>query len=155
MENFNEAHVGLNHHNRALIILVVEALLLLWGPLEPYGIAVRMAYLIVSPILLWFGLGYFGKKWKADHLANDRLKRAIFAMLAGGLFVGTYLAYTSKYHSECTQTVRTRDGYECVGDYVSVSGSDKVGALVQACFGIMFAWHAVVESKDNKNIEAG
>jgi hypothetical protein len=43
---------------------------------------------------------------------------------AGVLLAGAILAAQTDHHFECTQEIQTRDGYECVGDYVLVGGPD-------------------------------
>ena len=43
---------------------------------------------------------------------------------------------TRSEHLECTESVRTFDGQECVGDYVSVPGPDMFGALLWLAFGV-------------------
>lgn len=140
---------GLSSTNRNLLALLVFVVLLLWGPIALYGMVIRTVYLIVLPALLWFGLRYFGSKWEADELANERLTRGIAGILAGALFVGAYLSFNAAYHSECTQTVRSRDEYECVGDYVRVPGGDRSGAFILAMFGILATWYAVAKHTED------
>jgi hypothetical protein len=141
--------LGLSSSNRNLIVTIFFIVLLLWGPINPYGLIIRIAYLIILPILLWFCLGYFGNKWEADEAINDRLNRAIVAMIAGALFVGAYLSFTSNYHTECTQSTRTTDGTECVGDYRTVKGPDKAGVLIFVAFASIATWYAVSKRNDN------
>src|SRR3989344_3124142 len=106
---------GLSFSNRRLLVVLFFAVLLLWGSVDPFGIYVRTFYLATLPTLFWFILSYFGRKWKTDTLANDRLTRGIVGIVAGALFVGAYLSFTAMHHVECTQSVRTIDGSECVG----------------------------------------
>ena len=146
VEDFNEKP-GLSRSNRGLITTIVFIILLLWGPIEPYGQVVRTIYLVAIPVLLWLVLGYFGSKWKAGELENDRLSRGIAGIIAGVFFVGAYLTATAAYHSECTKEVRTTDGGECVGDYVPVKGPDKFDVLVLVGLGIASAWYAITEHK--------
>jgi hypothetical protein len=141
---------GLSSGNRNLLVGILAILLLLWGPINPYGIVFRIAYLIILPILLWFILKYFGDRWKAGKSTNDRLTRGILGIVAGVFFVGAYLSFTAPYHSQCTQEARTSDGgYECVGDYVSVSGPDKVSGLMSVAFGIIAAWYSISKRDEN------
>ena len=75
---------GLSNENIHLITGIVFAALLIFGPIQQYGLAVRTAYLVSIPLLVWAGLNYFGRQWKGgDKQANDRLGRAIAGMLAG------------------------------------------------------------------------
>ncbi len=140
---------GLNSNNRNLLVGLLFVVLLIWGPIEPYGMVVRIAYLIALPALLWLGLGYFGSKWKGDELANDRLARGIAGIIAGAFFIGAYLSFTAPYHTECTQSVQTRDGTECVGDYVTAKGRDVSGAFIQVVFGALATWYAISKHEDN------
>lgn len=147
----SENKTGLNSSNRKLLVALLFAILLIWGPIEPYGMIARIAYLVILPTLLWFGLGYFTKGLDIDKSTNDRLTRAIAGILAGAFFVGAYLSFTAPYHTVCTQEVQTRDGAECVGDYVGVKGGDKVGAFMSILFGGFASWYAIAkhEEKDN------
>lgn len=142
---------GINSTNRNLLVIILAAILLLFGPIEPYGMVVRTAYTIILPTLLWLYLKYFGHTWEADESDNDRLNRAIVAMIAGALFVGAYLNFTATYHSECTQYARSGDGgHECVGDYATASGPNKVGGVMSVGFGIAAAWYAISKKSDSK-----
>jgi len=133
---------GLSEGNTKFIVGIIIGALVLFGPIEPFGLVIRMAYIIITPTLVWYGLRHWGTKWDMDDDANDRLTRALAALIAGALLFGAYLSYTSQYHTECTQYVQTRDGQECVGDYVTRKGSDRSGAfikLIGAGFAIWFA----------------
>src|SRR5258708_9820399 len=111
----NQTKTGLSTNNRELLVIIVFLCLLLWGPIEPYGILVRCVYLVVLPTALWFILGYFGDKWRGDEHANNRLSRGVGGIIAGVFFVGAFLSFTANYHTVCTQSVQTSDGSECVG----------------------------------------
>ena len=54
----------------------------------------------------------------------------------------------AKYHTECDQYIQTRDGQECVGDYITVKGPDKEGAFMGIMFAGLFMWYAVSKRKD-------
>lgn len=148
MENDDKKNLGLSEGNRQLIVVVFFLFLLIWGPIEPYGMVVRTAYLVLLPILLWYGLKYFGGRWKGDQEANTRLTRAIAGIIAGVFFVGAYLAFTATYHTECTKSIQTRDGSECVGDYVAVQGNDLYQTFMFGAFGLVASWYAVAKHKD-------
>ncbi len=47
---------GLSSANRSFIVTIFIVGLLLFGPVQPYGIAIRIAYLIALPTALWFAL---------------------------------------------------------------------------------------------------
>src|SRR5437016_2975041 len=101
METSQNKKIGLSSENRKLLVISFFIVLLLWGPIEPYGIVFRTIYLVILPTILWFCLGYFGGKWQADKVANDRLSRGVAGIIAGVFFVGAYLSFTATYHTEC------------------------------------------------------
>ena len=126
---------GLNEKNRNYIVTIVFVALLLFGPVQPYGLAIRFASLAAVPAVLWLALRYGGEKLDLSPDDNDRLNRGITAAIAGTLAVAAYQAATAKYHGECTQAVRDgQGGYECVGDTVTVMGPD---------YGMAFMWIAL------------
>ncbi|MSR85564.1 hypothetical protein EXS71_03995 [Candidatus Uhrbacteria bacterium] len=65
-------------------------------------------------------------------------------------FVGAYLSATASHHTVCTQEVQTRDGRECVGDYIGVKGPDMGNAFILALVGMCTSWYAVVDRKDEQ-----
>ncbi|MFA6304819.1 MAG: hypothetical protein WCV73_02835 [Patescibacteria group bacterium] len=140
---------GLNFNNRRLIVIIFVFILLFWGPIEPFGLVIRIAYVILLPILLWYFLKHFGQNWDGGKLANDRLTRGIIGIIAGVLFVGAYFYATSKYHTECTQEIQTRDGIECVGDYVPVKGPDHVNAIFLVALGITATWYSIFRRNED------
>jgi hypothetical protein len=139
---------GLSSSNRTAIVVIFTLLLLLWGPVEPDGLFIRLAYLVALPILLWLGLRYWGSKWAIDAQSNEYLWRAMAAAVAGAFLVGAYLYYTASYHSECTQEIRTRDGYECVGDYVKKKGPAKDHAFTMVLLAGFSGWIAISKRRD-------
>jgi hypothetical protein len=139
---------GLNSENRNFLTGLIFVLLLLFGPVDPYGIAIRFGYLIFIPVLVFSLLKHFGGSWKMDKVSNDYLNRAIFACIAGALLVSVYLSMTTKYHTECDKYVQTRDGQECVGDYVTVKGPDKGVAFIEVIFAGFAIWYAIAKRKE-------
>lgn len=144
MKYFQNSDSGLSDRNQKFIVILVAVILLVFGPIEPFGLVIRFAYLIIIPALIWLALRHWGKNWKMDWSSNDRLNRTLVAVIAGALLVGAYLSYTASYHAECNQYARTPEGgSECVGDYVTVKGPDKFKALVEVVFAGMAIWYAV------------
>lgn len=139
---------GLDGSNKKLIVAIFVIVLLIWGPIEPYGLIVRTAYLLILPSALILILNYFGARWGGGKEENDRLNRAIIGIIAGAFFIGAYLSCTSAHHFKCTQEVRTKDGLECVGDYVPVKGPDISGAVILAALGSFAFWSAAFRRKD-------
>jgi len=149
MDIKNKSKFGLSNENRNFIVTIVVIALLLFGPVEPYGIFIRFAYLIIIPVVTWFCLRHFGSRWKISEFSNNRLMRIITICIACVLLVGAYGSLTSKYHSECDEYANSIDGRECVGDYIIVKGPDKVGALFQIIIAGIAIYYAV-SKKTNK-----
>ena len=131
---------GLSEKNRNYIVSIVFVALLVFGPVQPYGMVIRTAYQAAIPAILWLALRYVGGKLDMDPFDNDRLNRGITAAIAGMLMVAAYQSATATHHGECTQTVRDgQGGYECVGDIVTVKGPDRGAALMWIVFaGVAF-----------------
>ena len=134
---------GLSKKNRNYIVGIVFGALLVFGPVQPYGMFFRVAYLFAIPAVLWLALRYVGGKLDMDPFDNDRLNRGITAAIAGMLVVAAYQSATATYHGECTQTVRDgHGGYECVGDIVTTTGPDWGAALMCIVFAGLAFWVA-------------
>lgn len=83
-----------------------------------------------------------------DGLMNDRLHRGIMGVITAGFFVASYISFSSNTHTVCDQTVQSRDGSECVGDYVVAEGSDPVEGMLLVLFGCLAGWVSI--ARDNK-----
>ena len=103
---------------------------LLFGPVNPPELAVRIGYLIAIPVGVWFSLKFLSAPWQLGVEDNKRVNCLLWGVLSGGLLVGANLTYSRGYYFKCTQTILTRDGQECVGDYVPVESADVVGTLM-------------------------
>lgn len=143
MNSNQESVNGLSDENRKFIVILVIGILLIFGPVEPYGLAIRFAYLIIIPTLTWLALKYWGSKWEIDKQSNDQLNRVIAGGIAGALLVGAYLSYTASYHTECDQYAGRGDNRECVGDYITVKGPATSKALMEVAFAGIAIWYAV------------
>ena len=140
--------LGLSPENRTFIVALTAVLVLIFGPIEPYGMVVRTLYLLGIPTLLWLLLRYWGTRWKIGSMTNDYITRTLFGCIAGSLIVGGFLSFTADYHSICGQYVQARDGQECVGDYVTVKGRDVLAALMQALGAVFAFWLGVSQRTD-------
>src|SRR5690349_9565350 len=125
MENPQKHGTGLSRGNIGLIVGVAAVVLLIFGPVKPFGLIIRLAYLILIPALLFLGLCALGSYLRMDTSSNDRLRRAIFGAIAGALFVGAYLSATASYHTECDPGSPGNTTSECGGDYITVKGPDR------------------------------
>ena len=142
--NQNKEGAGLSGGNISYIVGIICAAIIIFGPVSDNFIF-RSATIILLPAIVWLGLRHYGKKWDMDRVSNDRLSRAISALLGGVFIVLAVLSLNQKYHQECTKEVKTRDGSECVGDFVRVRGSDKSGAFIDLIFAGLALWHAIAK----------
>lgn len=126
----NDQYTGLSFRNRSYIVTLVFIVLLLFGPVEPYGLTVRSLYLIIIPGALWFAIRAMGVHFHLNAHDNDRITRSLTGAVAGALFANAISNATTTYHSKCTEYIVTRDGRECVGDYVTTAGPDWGLAIV-------------------------
>ena len=138
---------------RKYLIGVLLFVLLIWGPMDhssPTGLLIRIAYLIIIPIIAWAILGWIWKVWNPDAITEDRLSRTLAGMTAGILLAGFILTIQSKHHLECDQYARTSDGYECVGDYVPASDPDWGRAII-LIIASGFAIHVGINNKNEED----
>ena len=71
--NITKEKLGLNRRNIKLLTGLVFVILLLFGPVDPCGIVIRLAYLIFIPVLIFYFLKHFGGNIKLDKIQNDYL----------------------------------------------------------------------------------
>ena len=135
----------MSERNRKYIAILIFVALLMFGPVQSTGLVIRLAYLIVVPTAVWFGLKRLGERWDLDPELDERISRALTASLSGVLFVIAYHEISLTHHMECSQWVPTRDGQECVGDDVMVKGGDFAGAAISLLLGCFAFWHAISE----------
>jgi hypothetical protein len=131
---------------RIYLVCVLLFVLLIWGPINdswPASLAIRIGYLIVIPTAFWFILSWIWKAWRPNATTEDRLERTLAGATAGALLHGAVLAAASDHHFKCTQEVRSRDGYECIGDYVLVRGPDLGWALMLTVAAAFAFWFGV------------
>ena len=80
------------------LIGVVFISLLIWGPIDhswPSWLAIRISYLIVIPVIVWFLLKWIWRIWQPNTEAEDRLIRALVSATSGVLFVLAIFELTS------------------------------------------------------------
>ena len=135
---------GLSDENQRLIVALAFLILLVFGPLEPYGQIIRLAYVIFIPALLWLALRRWGPNWKMDHLSNERLYTAIFAAIAGAFLVSAYLSLTASYHTECYPN--SGSGIEACR---TVKGTDPGTAFIKGILALLTFSIAVLRQSKN------
>lgn len=70
--------------SRKYIVGLVFVVLLIWGPLDhswPAWLAIRIAYLILVPLGVWFLLGWIWRNWQPDPALSDVASSAFFGVL--------------------------------------------------------------------------
>jgi hypothetical protein len=84
-------------------------------------------------VIVTVGVGWFMLRpvWqRRNATTKTRLERTLAGIVAGGLVVLAFEAVTAKDHYVCTDEAPTRDGTECVGDYVREAGPNYGGAFI-------------------------
>lgn len=136
--------------SRTFIVCAVAIVLVIWGPADrswPMWFLIRIGYLVAIPALTWYLLGRLWNRWHPDASTEERLTRSLAGATAGVLLVGAVLAAQTRHHFVCTQEIQTRDGFECVGDYVPVPGPDVDGAaMLTVAAGVAF-WFSMRERR--------
>lgn len=143
--------IGLSDNNVSLIVVLVFVLLLLFGPIEPYGLVVRTVCLFFIPLALWALLYFLGGMIPIDNKANEYINRGIYFLITGLLLLGAYFSFTADSHMVCDYVIQTRDGQECVGDYKSVDGSDIGSTFIQIVLAGIAFWMAISKREDGED----
>lgn len=110
---------------RNYLVGVVFFVLLIWGPIDhswPAWLAIRTGYLIAIPLATWFLLAWIWRVWQPDAASEKRLVRVLAGATAGALLVLAIFEAMAYYHFDNTKWVRTYDGMEAVGDWITLPG---------------------------------
>ena len=132
-------------------ILVV---LLIWGPIEhswPAWLAIRIGYLILVPLTVWFLLGWAWNYWQPNDKIEVLLNRFLSGMICIALFTLAVLEATSKKHIGNTQWIRTWDGAEAVGEDILLQGPDWVTVFIIATIALFVLWLGVIKRGKKSN----
>jgi len=106
---------------------------LIWGPIDhswPSWLAIRISYLIVIPVIVWFLLKWIWIIWQPKTEVEDRLIRALTSATSGVLFVLAILELKSDTHIGNTMWIQTHEGREAVGDDIILRGPDWVATII-------------------------
>ncbi len=137
---------------RNYITGTIFVILLIWGPIDhswPLWLLVRTSYLILIPLIVWLILSWIWNHWQPSEKLEVTLNRILSGTISVGLFTLAILEATSTTHIGNTQTIRTRDGYEDVGDYIELPGPDYGNVFVIVIIAILVLWFGVLK-KDSK-----
>lgn len=118
--------------SRHYIVGAVVIVLLMWGPLDhdsPWGLAIRLGYLVLVPLIVWVGLMWLWRRWKPDEASEDRLQRTLEGMASGVM-----LAWV---------IIRLEDGYQ--------RREDTDAIFFQIIFGSFFFYLSMMKDKDKKS----
>lgn len=143
----------LSNANITFISWMVVGLLVLWGPVNPPDLLIRSTYLIAIPLTVWLLLKVFQKYRSVRRDVNGNLTSTLLGLLSGLFIALAYSDLTSEYHTVCDHYIRTRDGRECVGDYVTVAGPDRGSAFFWTLIGGAAFWFGVIRGTDRLDVD--
>lgn len=126
----------------------IFVILLIWEPIDhswPVWLLIRTSYLILMPLILWLLLSWIWNHWQPTDKLESTLNRILSGTISIGLIILAILEATSTTHIGNTQTIRTRDGYEDVGDYIQLPGPDYGNVFVIVLIAILFLWFGVLK----------
>lgn len=127
----------------------IFVVLLIWGPIDntwAASLAVRIGYLILIPLTVWFLLGWIWINWTPTEKAESSLNRTLSGIICISLFGLAYLQATSKTHIGNTQWIQTRDGMEAVGEDILLQGADYGNVFVILIIAGLVFWFGVIKS---------
>lgn len=139
---------GISAGNRFFFVALAFFAALILVPNEPHGMVVRILGLIAIPSFVWLAITYSAKWLKMSAVTNVRLARTIGGAITALLLVGAYSSFTSDFHEACTAHEMTRDGQECVGDYVTVEGPDRGQGIMLIMLAAFAGWISVFAKSD-------
>lgn len=133
---------------RNYITGTIFIIILIWGPIDHSWnnwLLIRTSYLILIPLVVWLLLRWIWNHWQPTDKLETILNRILSATISVGLLILAILEATSTTHIDNTQTIRTRDGYEDVGDYIELPGPDYRNVFVIVIIAILFLWFGVLK----------
>ena len=133
----------------------ILVILLIWGPIDhswPAWLIIRTSYLILIPLIVWLLFGWIWNRWQPTYNFENTLNRVLSGIISGGLFTLAILQATSTTHIGNTQTIRTRDGYEDVGDYIVLPGPDYGNVFVIVIIAIFVLWFGVLKKGSKSSV---
>ena len=128
---------------RIYVTETIFGILLIWRSVDhswPLFLLIRTSYLILIPFIVWLLLGWIWNRWQPTDKLEVTLNRILSGTISIGLFIFAIIEATSTTHIGNTQTIRTRDGYEDVGDYIELPGPDYGNVFVILIIAILVLW---------------
>lgn len=140
-------------NSKRYIVGIVFVSLLIWGPIDhswPLWLLIRISYIILIPVLIWFLLKWIWIFWKPSVEFDDKFERALFSATSGVLLVLACLEATAKYHVDNTLWVRTRDGMEAVGDDIIRQGANWGAVITFFILALIAFWYSISKRDPKK-----
>lgn len=128
--------------------------LLIWGPIDhesSYGLAIRLLYLIIIPLIIWMLLNLIWHRWEPNIKSEIILERILSGLICITVLVLAYLEAISKTHIGNTEQIRTRDGLEDVGEDVVLHGANWGNVFLLIIFALLILWFGVLKKGAKKN----
>ena len=123
-------------------------ILLIWGPIDhsnPYGLAVRIGYLILIPLIILLLLSWVWNHWQPNIKLEIILERILSALICIALIIFAYFEAISNTHIGNTQQIQTRDGMEDVGEYVTLQGPNWGNVILLIIAALLVFWFGVLK----------
>jgi hypothetical protein len=142
---------------RKYLVSVVILSLLIWGPLDhswPAWLAIRIGYLIVIPLIVWFAFKWIWNLWEPTEKVENKLERILSASVCIALLIFAIIRANTNTHWDNTKWIRTRDGTEAVGEDILVNGPDWLSVFILILFAGLVLWYGVLKKgikKQNLN----
>lgn len=111
---------------------------------------VRITLLIFVPLLTWFLIGFISKFVKVSLKAEVLLNKILSGIISFIFLVLAVSEYFKTSHIATTKTIRTNQGLEDVGDYISITGPNFGSIILCLVFSYLFFWFGVINSDKNK-----
>lgn len=135
---------------RKYFVSVIFITLLIWGPIDnswPLSFAIRLGYLLLTPLIVWFLLSWIWGKWKPNARMEDILERTLSSIICAALIIMGIFEIQAKTHLENDHWIRTRDGMEAVGEDILVKGPDYGHIFILVVIAICVFWFGVLKRK--------
>lgn len=126
----------------------VFVILLLWGPIDhswSYWLEIRIAYLIIIPLLIWVVLSWLINYLEPSNKVEDNLKRILSGLICITLFIFAIFEAISKTHIGNTQYVTSSYGMEAVGENIVVDGANWGSVFMLIIIALLVLWLGVIK----------
>ena len=134
------------------LVGVVFISLLIWGPIDdswPSWLVIRISYLILIPIIVWFLLKWIWRIWQPNKEGEDRLIRALTSATSGVLFALAIFELMSDTHIGNTMWIQTREGREAVGDDIILRGPNWGAVVILFILCALTFWYSISKREEN------